>query len=127
MTQPQAPLGVYVHWPFCKSKCPYCDFNSHVRDGVEQARWRKALLTAGCVIESRRAAAHALIGLAGASPQSASELLREDRALQLAAEDADVAGRQSQPRGRVGALEGDASVEIQAWLAWLAWMVAHRR
>jgi len=38
------PLGVYVHWPFCKSKCPYCDFNSHVRDGVEQARWRKALL-----------------------------------------------------------------------------------
>ncbi len=40
-----APLGVYVHWPFCKSKCPYCDFNSHVRDGVEQARWRKALLT----------------------------------------------------------------------------------
>jgi oxygen-independent coproporphyrinogen-3 oxidase len=39
------PLGVYVHWPFCKSKCPYCDFNSHVRDGVEQARWRTALLT----------------------------------------------------------------------------------
>ena len=39
-----APLGVYVHWPFCKSKCPYCDFNSHVRDGVEQARWRQALL-----------------------------------------------------------------------------------
>jgi oxygen-independent coproporphyrinogen-3 oxidase len=38
------PLGVYVHWPFCKSKCPYCDFNSHVRDGVEQGRWRKALL-----------------------------------------------------------------------------------
>ena len=40
-----SPLGVYVHWPFCKSKCPYCDFNSHVRDGVEQARWREALLT----------------------------------------------------------------------------------
>ena len=39
-----APLGVYVHWPFCQSKCPYCDFNSHVRDGVEQARWRAALL-----------------------------------------------------------------------------------
>ena len=40
-----APLGVYIHWPFCKSKCPYCDFNSHVREGVEQGRWRKALLT----------------------------------------------------------------------------------
>ena len=39
-----SPLGVYVHWPFCKSKCPYCDFNSHVRDGVEQTRWRDALL-----------------------------------------------------------------------------------
>lgn len=39
-----APLGVYVHWPFCKSKCPYCDFNSHVRESVEQARWRQALL-----------------------------------------------------------------------------------
>jgi putative oxygen-independent coproporphyrinogen III oxidase len=38
------PLGVYVHWPFCKSKCPYCDFNSHVRDGVDQTRWRDALL-----------------------------------------------------------------------------------
>ena len=38
------PLGVYVHWPFCKSKCPYCDFNSHVRENVEQMRWRKALL-----------------------------------------------------------------------------------
>lgn len=40
-----APLGVYVHWPFCKAKCPYCDFNSHVREGIEQARWRRALLT----------------------------------------------------------------------------------
>jgi putative oxygen-independent coproporphyrinogen III oxidase len=39
-----SPLGVYVHWPFCKSKCPYCDFNSHVRDGVDQVRWRDALL-----------------------------------------------------------------------------------
>ncbi|MBI3197056.1 MAG: coproporphyrinogen III oxidase [Rhodospirillales bacterium] len=38
------PLGVYVHWPFCKSKCHYCDFNSHVREGVEQRRWRDALL-----------------------------------------------------------------------------------
>lgn len=53
-----APLGVYVHWPFCKSKCPYCDFNSHVRDGVEQARWRAALLRelehAACEAPDRR-------------------------------------------------------------------------
>ena len=38
------PLGVYVHWPFCKKKCPYCDFNSHVRDGVDHAAWEAALL-----------------------------------------------------------------------------------
>jgi oxygen-independent coproporphyrinogen-3 oxidase len=37
-------LALYVHWPFCVSKCPYCDFNSHVRDGVDQAAWRDALL-----------------------------------------------------------------------------------
>jgi oxygen-independent coproporphyrinogen-3 oxidase len=38
------PIAVYVHWPFCRSKCPYCDFNSHVRDGVDEARWTRALL-----------------------------------------------------------------------------------
>jgi len=38
------PLALYVHWPFCVSKCPYCDFNSHVRDGVDQDAWREALL-----------------------------------------------------------------------------------
>jgi putative oxygen-independent coproporphyrinogen III oxidase len=37
-------LALYVHWPFCVSKCPYCDFNSHVRDSVDQEIWRKALL-----------------------------------------------------------------------------------
>jgi oxygen-independent coproporphyrinogen-3 oxidase len=38
-------LAIYVHWPFCLSKCPYCDFNSHVRDSIDHARWRTALLT----------------------------------------------------------------------------------
>jgi len=40
-----AGFGVYLHWPFCKSKCPYCDFNSHVRESIDQERWRRALLT----------------------------------------------------------------------------------
>src|ERR1700761_6508812 len=38
------PLALYVHWPFCVSKCPYCDFNSHVREQVDQAAGRAALL-----------------------------------------------------------------------------------
>ena len=38
------PLALYIHWPFCVSKCPYCDFNSHVRAAVDQAAWREALL-----------------------------------------------------------------------------------
>lgn len=37
-------IALYIHWPFCVSKCPYCDFNSHVRDNVDQATWRAALL-----------------------------------------------------------------------------------
>jgi putative oxygen-independent coproporphyrinogen III oxidase len=37
-------LAVYIHWPFCRSKCPYCDFNSHVRDAIDEARWTRALL-----------------------------------------------------------------------------------
>lgn len=38
------PLAVYVHWPFCLSKCPYCDFNSHVRESVNHDAWRDALV-----------------------------------------------------------------------------------
>jgi len=37
-------LALYIHWPFCVSKCPYCDFNSHVRGAVDQDAWRDALL-----------------------------------------------------------------------------------
>ncbi len=38
------PLALYIHWPFCVSKCPYCDFNSHVREGVDHKAWAAALL-----------------------------------------------------------------------------------
>jgi oxygen-independent coproporphyrinogen-3 oxidase len=39
-----APVALYVHWPFCVTKCPYCDFNSHVRAQVDDAAWCAGLL-----------------------------------------------------------------------------------
>ena len=38
-------FGLYIHWPFCLSKCPYCDFNSHVSQQIDIPRWQEALLT----------------------------------------------------------------------------------
>ena len=37
-------FGLYLHWPFCQSKCPYCDFNSHVAATIDQDRWKRAYL-----------------------------------------------------------------------------------
>lgn len=37
-------FGLYLHWPFCESKCPYCDFNSHVAATIDQDRWQRAYL-----------------------------------------------------------------------------------
>ncbi|MGI8944451.1 MAG: radical SAM family heme chaperone HemW [Qipengyuania sp.] len=36
--------ALYIHWPFCLAKCPYCDFNSHVRDRTDVSEWQRALL-----------------------------------------------------------------------------------
>ena len=49
-------FGVYVHWPFCQSKCPYCDFNSHVREEIDEASWRHALTREVAFMASLRSA-----------------------------------------------------------------------
>ena len=56
MTMTDEPFGVYVHWPFCRAKCPYCDFNSHVRHGgIDEARFLAAYLTSSAFrVASRR-------------------------------------------------------------------------
>src|ERR1700746_761510 len=44
-TASEQAFGVYVHWPFCLSKCPYCDFNSHVRHtGIDETRFSRAFV-----------------------------------------------------------------------------------
>jgi coproporphyrinogen III oxidase-like Fe-S oxidoreductase len=51
-------FGLYIHWPFCAAKCPYCDFNSHVRPAIDEAGWCDSILAemAHVAIAARRGA-----------------------------------------------------------------------
>ena len=44
MTPSVPAISLYVHWPFCLAKCPYCDFNSHVAQDIDTAQWQRALI-----------------------------------------------------------------------------------
>ncbi len=46
MNPDAAGFGLYVHWPFCLSKCPYCDFNSYVHDSIDMEEWKRGYLAA---------------------------------------------------------------------------------
>jgi len=80
-------LALYVHWPFCVSKCPYCDFNSHVRASVDEAAHRAALL-AELDFEAARTPGHRLTSIffGGGTPSlmdpaTVAEVIERARAL----------------------------------------------
>ncbi|HEX8055511.1 MAG TPA: radical SAM family heme chaperone HemW [Novosphingobium sp.] len=54
--------AIYIHWPFCLAKCPYCDFNSHVRDRVDHTLWERGLL-ADMAIEAELAGGEPLTSI----------------------------------------------------------------
>jgi len=89
-------LAVYVHWPFCESKCPYCDFNSHVAEGVDDGRWRSALLAEldhfAQGLEGRRVASIFFGGGTPSlmAPETAAAVIGRVKSLWPAAEDLEV-------------------------------------
>ncbi len=105
-------LALYVHWPFCASKCPYCDFNSHVRERVDHGRWRGALLRE-LRREAGRAGRRPLVSVffGGGTPslmepETVAALVAEARTLFDAPDDLEVtleANPTSVERGRLAA------------------------
>jgi len=91
------PLALYIHWPFCAAKCPYCDFNSHVREGgVDEARFRAALrreLAHEAARAGRRPLASIFFGGGTPSlmsPETVATLVADARALFDAAPDMEI-------------------------------------
>jgi oxygen-independent coproporphyrinogen-3 oxidase len=94
------PLALYIHWPFCAAKCPYCDFNSHVRERIEQDRFRAALrrelateAARANVGGMRRPLASIFFGGGTPSlmePETAAALIADARALFDAPEDLEI-------------------------------------
>ncbi len=89
-------FAVYVHWPFCLSKCPYCDFNSHVRKSIPEAAWRRALLSEldRFAIETKGRTVTSLFFGGGTpslmGPDSVAAVIEQVRALWPVAADAEI-------------------------------------
>jgi putative oxygen-independent coproporphyrinogen III oxidase len=96
MTPVEEPVALYIHWPFCAAKCPYCDFNSHVRERVDTARFAAALrreLAQEAEALGRRKLASVFFGGGTPSlmePDDVAALIAEARALFEAPEDLEV-------------------------------------
>ncbi len=90
------PFGIYIHWPFCLSKCPYCDFNSHVADKVDHARWRAALraeLAAGAARHPGRTVGSVFFGGGTPSlmdPETAGALIADIKAFWPVTDDIEI-------------------------------------
>ncbi len=90
------PLALYIHWPFCLSKCPYCDFNSHVREHIPQARM-VAALRAELAYEAARLAPRRLTSIffGGGTPslldpENVAALIGDAKRLFAAADDVEI-------------------------------------
>ncbi|GBQ66501.1 coproporphyrinogen III oxidase [Ameyamaea chiangmaiensis NBRC 103196] len=85
--QSEPSVALYVHWPFCRSKCPYCDFNSHVRERIDQTRFAAALrreLATEAAALGRRPLRSIFFGGGTPSlmdPQTTADLIADARAL----------------------------------------------
>ena len=112
------PLALYIHWPFCLAKCPYCDFNSHVRERIDQARFAAAL-RAELAWEAARLGRRKLISIffGGGTPSlmepaTVAALIEDARRLFDAADDIEItleANPTSVEAGRLAAFR-DAGV-----------------
>ncbi len=90
-------FGVYVHWPFCAAKCPYCDFNSHVRTAIDEDGWVDGILAELDWVAERQAARPVVetIFFGGGTPslmrgKSAGRILQKIASLWPMANDAEI-------------------------------------